>query len=257
MSGRKPLAAPQSIAYQYDGGLKGFYCCVYESVYTHCLPMAIWPDTQAQLTMLPAQWIHTDDERAQRVREGIRKNISPRAVELVETVFLSCMPEKEMPLLRFLLLAFQNGSATINRHDHPDVSALLKAERHLGGEAHLLKGFIRFSDHDGALLAAIKPKNFVLPFLADHFMQRLSQENFMIYDKTNRAALLYENHVGQIFPMESFPELEPSEDELFYQALWKRFYHTIAIPARENPRCRMSHMPKRYWSEMTEMRELL
>ena len=31
------------------------------------------------------------------------------------------------------------------------------------------------------------------------------------------------------------------------------FYNTLAIPARENPRCRMTHMPKRFWEFLTEL----
>ena len=33
----------------------------------------------------------------------------------------------------------------------------------------------------------------------------------------------------------------------------RRFYDTIAIRERENPRCRMNHMPKKYWKNMVEM----
>jgi hypothetical protein len=29
----------------------------------------------------------------------------------------------------------------------------------------------------------------------------------------------------------------------------------VAIEGRENPRCRMTHMPKRYWENMVEMQE--
>ena len=32
----------------------------------------------------------------------------------------------------------------------------------------------------------------------------------------------------------------------------RRFYDTIAIRERENPRCRMTNMPKRFWGTMTE-----
>ena len=46
-------------------------------------------------------------------------------------------------------------------------------------------------------------------------------------------------------------------EELRYRVLWKRFYKTIAIAARENPRCRMTHCPKRYWENMLEMDCLL
>ena len=257
MPGRKPLATPSDIVYVYDGGLKGFYTCVHECVYSGRLPMAIWPEKGLQPSLLPYHWVETDPEKAARVREAVRRKISPRAQELVETVFLSCLKEKELPSLKFLLMAFQEGSSVINRMQDEDVAALIHAERHLTGEAHLLKGFIRFSDYQGRLIATIKPKNFVLPFLADHFIGRYSEEDFMIYDKTNLAALLYEHRQAQIIPLEEMAEFEASEEELYYRELWKRFYHTIAIKSRENPRCRMTHMPKRYWAEMTEMKELL
>ena len=45
---------------------------------------------------------------------------------------------------------------------------------------------------------------------------------------------------------------QPDETETSYRRLWKRFYDTIAIKERENPRCRQTHMPKRYWNTMTE-----
>ncbi len=47
----------------------------------------------------------------------------------------------------------------------------------------------------------------------------------------------------------------PAESEAAFRALWRRFYDTIAIKERENPRCRMSHMPKRYWGVMTEFQK--
>ncbi len=259
MPGGRPLARPSDVVFRYDGGLKGFYCCVYDSVYSGRVPAAIYAEgaEECQLSLLPEHAIVTDEGRARRVRDAIRAKISPRAAELVETVFLSCMLEKELPLLRFLLLGFERGSSAVNHMQHPDVAALLGAERHLIGEAHLLKGFVRFSDYDGRLMAVIRPKNFILPFIAAHFCERLSQEAFMIYDRTNRAALIYERGRAQIVPMETPPSLEADETEMLYRALWKQFYKTIAIKERENPRCRMTHMPKRYWAEMTEMHELL
>ena len=47
----------------------------------------------------------------------------------------------------------------------------------------------------------------------------------------------------------------PDETEAKYRLLWKRFYDTIAIRERENPRCRMTNMPKRYWGTMTEFQD--
>ena len=44
----------------------------------------------------------------------------------------------------------------------------------------------------------------------------------------------------------------PGEEEALYRRLWRSFYDTISIEERYNPRCRMTHMPKRYWGTMTE-----
>ena len=41
--------------------------------------------------------------------------------------------------------------------------------------------------------------------------------------------------------------------DVVFEKWWKQFYETIGIRERENPRCRMSMMPKMYWSNMPEM----
>ena len=47
-----------------------------------------------------------------------------------------------------------------------------------------------------------------------------------------------------------------SAQEAQFKALWKRFYNTIAIAARENPVCRRTHCPRRYWAHMTELQDM-
>jgi hypothetical protein len=47
----------------------------------------------------------------------------------------------------------------------------------------------------------------------------------------------------------------PGAGELFYRGLWRRFYDTIAIEDRYNPKMRMTHMPKALLGTMTEFRE--
>ena len=79
----------------------------------------------------------------------------------------------------------------------------------------------------------------------------------MIFDKTNGAALVYQDCKAEILRVERVELPEISESEAQYQALWKRFYDTVSIESRENPRCRMTHMPKRYWENMSEVCGLL
>ncbi len=257
MKRRRLALRPSDAAYLYDGSLPGFFCCVHESVYSGELPAAICAEQEAQPSLFSQRLITTDAEKAERVRRSIPREISPRAYELVQTVFLSCLAEREMAMLRFLLLGYREGSGVPWMLGHEDVAPLLAAEKHLGGEVHLLTGFIRFSDYGGVLAGSISPKNFVLPFLAPHFTARYPEEDFLIYDKTHRAALVYEKKSCRIVPMEGIEFPQAGEEEEAYRALWRRFYHTVAIEARTNPVCRRTHMPKRYWENMTEMAELL
>lgn len=258
MSCIQTLNNPVDVIYVYDGGLDGFLCCVYESVYRAELPFDIVAQADAQPSLMPQRFIETDFGKAVRVYTSIENKISDDAQQLVETVFLSCLPNRELTLLRFLLLGYHEGRRVCDMLGHPDVAPVLTAARHLYGEAHLLKGFVRFSDYGGQLAATITPKNFVLPFLLSHFIGRYPEEEFMIYDKTHGAALIYRQHHARILPVDGELEFGPADEtEEMYRALWLQFYDTIAIQERYNPKCRMTHLPKRYWENMTEMKGLL
>jgi len=246
------------LTYEYDGSLEGFYCCVFESVYQKESPEAIDRAGAEQCRLFPPKLIETDADKAARVRTSIPVKISKEALELCETVFCSCLDEKELKLLRFLLRGYKEGGRFLRGgYSDAQLEPLLAARRHLHGEAHLLKGFIRFADYDGHLAATITPKNFVLPFITQHFITRYRNEQFMIYDKSHQVALVYENRSARMVAAEhiEFPAI--SETEARYQALWKHFYKTVSIEGRENPRCRMTHMPKRYWENMVEVRDEL
>lgn len=250
----RPLAVPCDVVYAYDGSFEGFLCCVYESVYKGEIPFAILNEDAPAL--LRVRTITSDRAKAERVRASIPAKISPRALELVTTVFSSCLEEKELKILAFLLRGYREGKRLCFQLGDAVMEPLLKAEKHLLGEVHLLKGFVRFADVGGALVATISPKNYILPFIAPHFIARYRGESFLIYDKTHRVALIYREGKAEIVAIEHIDFPVVSEKEAQYQALWKRFYDTIAIESRENPRCRMSHMPKRYWENMLEVSDL-
>jgi probable DNA metabolism protein len=207
------------------------------------------------MTLLDTREINTDTDRAERVIDAIRSKISPEALDLVRKTYLTCLAEKELAVLKFLRLGFKKGPSVIDMLAEDSVSVLQKAVRHMSREAHLLSGFIRFSDYSGLLVSVIEPKNCVLPLIADHFCDRYSGEAFVIHDATHELALLYQKGRREIAPMVDLPPMRVTKKEIMYRALWKRFYDTIGIEGRYNPTCRMSHMPKRYWAHMTEFQD--
>ena len=239
------------VIYRYDGSFEGFLCCVFDSYVNRERPSEFQDEAHLVQSLFPARWVGTDLRHAQRILVSLEK-IDPWAKELVAKGFLTCAPEKERRLYDFIRLAYRAGPAVVRDLTDPRVAPLHTALLHLWKEAHLFQGFVRFSDQGGVLCGRITPKNRVLPLLRPHFCARFSRERFLLYDRTHQEALLYQPRQWAILPLEEFHLEGPGQEERDYRQLWRRFYDTIAIRERENPRCRMTHMPKRYWDDMTE-----
>lgn len=237
--------------YLYDGSFEGFLCCVFDSYANQEVLTAILRDEDFLVTLFSSRFIRTDKGHANRVFKKLVK-VSPYAANLVQKGFLTCMPDKEIALYRLILKLLREGPGFLRNISDETLSPVYSAVRHLNGEAHLLKGFVRFSELGGILGSEIAPKNQVLPILRSHFCARYQNEIFFIYDRTHREALFYAGGKAVIRPLEDFQMAMPDEKEAAYRLLWKRFYDTIAIKERYNPKCRMRNMPKRYWNTMTE-----
>lgn len=240
-------------AYRYDGSWDGLLCCLFETYLAKEMPHEIFSHEELQQTLYPAREIVTDPAKAKRVRAAIPAKISKAADTLAKDAFLTCLPQKEVWILRFLRLGFRHGAKVMGMLADPAVNTLNKAVLHLHHESHQYTGFVRFTVSGGALWAVIEPKNQVLPLLARHFCERFSNEAFLIYDKTHDMALVYQAGRHEILPLLAFEPPEPDETEQKYRDLWRSFYDAISIRERENLRGRMSHMQKRYWKHMTEM----
>lgn len=241
-----------SFQYSYDGSFAGFLTCVYWSYVNKELPACFSTPADPRISLYPDRAVETDEALAGRVYRSLSSRISLDAQSMVARGFLTCMPEKERRLYDFIRLGYQMGPAVVRALTDPRVAPLNTALTHLKGEVHLLRGFVRFSDQGGLLASEIEPKNRVLPLLRPHFCARYNQESFVIYDRTHREALFHQPGQWAIVPLEEFHLSAPEERELDYRRLWRRFYDTIAIEGRINPKLRMTHMPKRYWSTMTE-----
>lgn len=246
-------SGPITRDYRYDGSWDGLLCCLFETYDRKELPQAVYSHEDVQQTLYPALEIVTDPNQVDRVKRAMLPKIGPDAKELAEHAFLTCLPQKEVWILRFLRLAFRHGPTVMNMLTQPAVHTLNKAVLHLQHESHQYQGFVRFSVSQGALWSVIEPKNQVLPLLAPHFCQRFQNETFLIYDKTHDQALVYQNGRREILPLLAFEPPEPDETELRYRKLWHTFYDSISIRDRENLRRRMNHMQKRYWNHLTEM----
>ena len=172
------MSFASDVRYLYDGSFEGFLSCVFEAVYTRTAPVDICEQSIAQPSFYQDVFVNTDLAHAQRVYDSIPKKICPDAADLVRDVFCSCAPQKELLILRFLLFGYRYGKQVYYMRSHARVAPLYEAQRHLHNEAHLLQGFVRFTDTGQALVAKITPKNFVLPYLAPHFADGMPRRIF-------------------------------------------------------------------------------
>ncbi|WP_346353292.1 TIGR03915 family putative DNA repair protein [Azotosporobacter soli] len=240
------------VTYRYDGSFEGLLCCVFESYDKKEIPADILLDAAPAGLLFRDRTIVTESDKAQRVLASIPQKMGRDALFFIRQAFLTCLPQKEVQLLRFMRLGYQHGPAVLQMLTDETVSRLMKAVRHLERESHLLKGFIRFSITDNVLTAQIEAKNIVLPLLAEHFCQRFPEERFLIHDRSHGMALIYQPYRPMIIAVDEWEMPQADETELAYRKLWRLFYDSIEIKARHNPRCRMTQMPKRYWKYMTE-----
>ena len=244
-----------NVVYYYDGSYNGLMTCIFESFKNKEVPIAIEVYDKGQTTLFRTKEIYTDDEKAERVKKSIREKISLEAKELVEEAFLTDLFEKELHILYFLRLGYKVGRKVTEMLDNEDVNTLKKAVQTMAREAHLLLGFVRFSDYGGVLMAQISPKNNVLPLIANHFISRFSGEDFMIFDKNHKTALIYRDGVSRFVEVEGITPPPVSPDEARYRELWRKFFNTIGIEGRFNPDCQRNLLPLRYRDNMTEFQK--
>lgn len=242
------------IEYVYDGTLPGFLCCIYHAFKDREHPLAITSAESLQESFFARRDIETDTSLSNRVWSSFSKKFGRGASRMVLAAYLNQSHGRELAIFEFLKLAYRIGPSAFTARTYTEASRFLKLAQETENECHQYLGFVRFEQYNGALAAVIKPKHSPLPLMQPHFVDRYPQEHFLIYDETNRLALIYKPYDWRILKIDGFtlPELDRRESAL--QLLWAQYYKTIAIKPRENPKCRMTHMQKRYWPQLTELR---
>jgi len=238
------------LIYTCDGTLWGVLCCVFESYTRHEVPCNIL--TNDDPILFSTRQIVTDQESALRVYRSLAL-ISDEVCDWVNTGYIACTEGREMMLYQFIRLAYRYGARVTSMLTNKVVCETFKAVRIVRSEAHWMREFLRFSDYNGALVAEIEPKYLILPLIQEHFTSRFTEETFMIFDRAHGMALFYRPYEAVIQEIDELKLPSADETEQAFRAFWRRYYHSIAIEGRFNPKCRMSHMPKRFWKHMTEM----
>lgn len=212
--------------------------------------------------------ISPDPVKTDKVAQTLKKRLGESAYHSLCCAAASCHPDKGEAVYRTVVDALTAGSGrrVMENLRNPHVARCFELARFTTNEAHLETEFLRFQElaagertEPNVLFSRIGPKNNVIPFMMPHFADRLSIENFMIYDENRRLfgvhpakEMWYLVSAGEDFAL---PELTWSESEERYQELFRAFHKTIGIKSRENRRLQRQMCPYRYQDFMMEFEQ--
>ena len=245
--------------YIYDGGFISFIALVVELFKNKIIPDDIKLYNSYDKSLFDTEIFIKVDNEKENIKL-IKTKLSKQALYGIYNVFLSNNKNKEMIIYKFLINYFKYGNKVFNMRRIDSVNELINISKYVRGEAHKLKGFLRFKKmKNNFYYAEVSPTNNVIGILSLHFSRRLKEDNWIIKDTEREIYAIYDKKNIYYLTSEEVIELnlDITEDEEFFEDLWKTFHKTIGIKERENRRCQQNFMPKRYWKNMLEMEDKL
>ena len=244
--------------YVYDGGFITFIALVVELFKNKITPDDIKLINSYDKGLFDNEIyirVENESENIELIKTKLTKEVS----YCIYNVYLSDNKNKEMIIYDFLLNYFKYGRTIFGRRNIDSVNESIKIAKYVRGEAHKLKGFLRFSKmKNNFYYAKFESTNNVIGILANHFRKRLMGENFIIHDTKRGIYAIYDRKKILYLTNNEIVDLNLEKDnEESIEDLWKTFYKTIGIKERENKRCRQNFMPKKYWKNMLEVEDEL
>jgi len=256
------------VIYVFDGSLEGLLTAIFEFYERKPGKIQLVSQTRFEPVLLDEVFeVISDEVKAKRVWNGLKKKISPDWQQRFYKTFLSESDESFRHLFDFACYIFDHPKGAETNYGHPSVIALSQIERSVSHERHRMKAFIRFQETaDGIFYAPVEPDYNVLPLIAGFFKNRYADQRWIIYDVKRKYGLYYDLEKVEEIRLEYAPELKNdnaflsedvvSDKEKLYGLLWNDYFKSTNIPARKNMKLHIQHVPKRYWKYLTEKQEM-
>ncbi len=259
-----PIANTDNI-YIYDKTFEGFLTLIFEIYQKKIEPACIeGKEFLQQKIFFNLQEVITDDAKAERVWNSLKKKMSSFGYNSLYYVFLSGLEGMEMLLYHYIKKVFACKLPLEYNYSDEHVIELEKIKKKVLREAQRMLMFVRFQEtSDGLYYCGLEPKYDVLSMVTNHFTDRFADQKWVIYDLHRKYGFYYDLHetfhvtfddtaiVGKSIWLP--PEVIHEQEQLF-QNLWKEYFHALTIKERINPRLQMQHMPKRFWKYLPEKR---
>ena len=253
------------IIFIYDNSFDGLLSCVFFAYEQKKFPDLLLSESdQKPLFVDEHYYVVTETEKSARVWKGLEKKLSKFAQNMMLSVWLSELPETPMLLFRYIRKNIDHPKGIEMNFGDDDVLRVKDIAQKVGTDAHKLVQFVRFQETaDGIWFAPVTPRYNILSMIVPHFKSRYANQPWIIYDTTRNTGLYYDTHSVQeiSFSQKDLAELKSgkldneklSDEEAFFQKMWKEYFQSITIKERINLKLQCQHMPKRYWKYLPEI----
>ncbi|WP_161890228.1 TIGR03915 family putative DNA repair protein [Pontibacter russatus] len=248
--------------YTYDGSFEGLLTVVFEAYERKAWPTAIEQQHLAQPSMFgETVAVPADEQKAQRVWQGLQKKLSGGALKELYHTFLWEQPGFEQLIFDYIRLAFGSNENIEGNYAAPCVLQVQQAAKQVHREKHRMEAFVRFQKtSDGLFYATISPDFNVLPLIVRHFEKRYADQRWAIYDTRRRYGAYYDLQSTRLINLELPPQQRQATvaaaaldaEEEGYRQLWQVYFESVNIPERRNPKLHLRHLPRRYWKYLSE-----
>ena len=246
----------------YDKTFEGLLCAVFDSY-----SMKIFPERLLQTGGIMPMFTdatHTvvsEEEHGKRVWQALQKKVGKKICNMLTHVWLSELEGSDELLFRYICKTFATDRNIEYNFGDADILEAEKIARKVSHEAHYIRMFLRFQKAtDNIFFAPIRPIYNALPLAIDHFADRFSDQQWVIYDLRRKYGYYYDLHTTKEITFADddhllsgkLDESLMAKDEKLFQDLWKGYFKAMTIKERINPRLHRHNMPARFWEYLTE-----
>lgn len=235
--------------YFFDGTKEGFLTALVLSFHDD---EAFLTSRQKQLAIgEDSVFVSAKKETAAKAEARLLK-ADKQSMSDLSVLLRSSDPNNAQIAYRYFRMLAKEKRPIRNMLANGDVIAATECMQRVTWEVHRLKGFVRFLESEsGALYAPLSPDHDICDLLLPHFRARLPEFPFVLHDVARKKAAVYDGKNSFLAPLERADVLL-SADETSWQALWRRYYHSVNIPSRERLKQMRGYLPVRYWKFLPE-----
>ncbi len=248
--------------FSYDKTFEGLLTAIFDAY-----SLKIYPDQLISTQVIPPlfyNYLHTvvsKEDKANRVWNTLQKKVSRRGCNHIIYAWQSEVDTSDMLIFRYIRKIVDSPKIIETDFTDPDILEMRQLAKKVSKELHAMMQFVRFQKtKENVYFSLCAPKFNVLPFAIRHFTDRFADQCWAIYDEIRQFGYFYNKKKVAEIVLDAdaiqYGKLNKqllADDEIVFQQLWRRYFESINIKERANPKVQRSYMPKRFWHYLPEM----